>query len=548
MLDISLNEAVYTVAAGSLFLAGIAAILYIFHLRWFSQLHTTLSNSSSWTRWLSLVAAVILSFLSGIAAENISDVLSDDLQLYPFGESMVRTATLFSGDGTLKALGRELYDNGSLQEHKLDYSTDQDAVVASLYYRAKNTVYRHENYFAELSLIQARIDFARSLTFISLIIVIAAILKGASSTIGDPTADDPTTDDIARRAKKVLQRAMPVGLFCMAYAVVGGVGLSSFVSEEQKFNERVFGYYSTLQDRETSDQQRVSEDSPKWPVPLSGIVKWDDDHYVVVSDEKTNTRPRIYNLEIDLGSQRIYPAVVKWGKLNSYKPTDIESICSTPDAFWILESGHYPVPGDPEPLNGAGRSGRLIKLVRSEQRGIQLAYVRHYKLPADVDNIEGMHCWLGEDKRPLFLVAERGGSVQAKLRVWRIVDNKIFEQKQYDVPILETLAEMSPTGDARWISGLTGQPRSERELTLWATGAVEEESTLASVIYRVGVVATTDNNVSVTFSLALCAEMPDDKFEGVTMSGNPGEFVMVSDNEVRGGGVSVLGDCPATWN
>lgn len=542
MLEVSLNEAAYTIATGILFLTGIAAIAYLFHRDRFDQLRETLSTWSPRPWWVDMVAVVVLSFLLGLAAENTSDTLTDGLLVCPFGESCTRTDALFERDGILTSLGRELYDQDDLQQHGLIVTNDLGAVANSLYYRAKNTVYRQENYFAELSLVQTRIDFSRSLAFVSMLFVMVGILE---------TVFYPSTGSTANGAQRLPQMKR-VGGFCAVYVAIGGVGLSCFVSEEREFNSRVFGYYSTMQE---PDAPRPRQHPEEWPIPLSGIVKWGD-HYLAASDEKGNTLPRLYNLEIAQERVgRLYPAVVDWGEeLNRYKPTDIESLCAPDSAgqrgdVWVLESGHYQ-----DPLAGAGRPGRLVRLLPSRRRGVQFVYAGHYQLPNDVNNIEGMHCWRGEDGRPFFLVAERGGAVQSKLRVWRIAGQQqpqIVEQVKHDVPRLSALVEMSTTGGARWISGLTAQPdpATSQTQTLWATGAIEEETAegktvLASVIYRVGVIGM--DGVELEDEPALCNEMPGNKFEGITMSGNPGEFVIVADNETRGLAAIVAG-CPATW-
>ena len=563
MFLVSLNEVMYTIASGLLSLAGIFMPICLFSqtfskwllARFYSDLMKAENRVLSFTL---IVVVVILSFIAGMLAEHISDSLTENLQLRELdflSESRLRAEILFNDDGTLRSQGRELYDVGALQEFGLNYTTDTGSVVNSLYYRAKNTVYQHRNYFLELSRIQTHIDFARSLAVISLflscfgivtIFMFLGVNKVKSGEVGWARVGTP---------------AVFVCVYISMF-ISGGV---SFLSDETEFNKRVFGYYSTILANAKSSPQ--PKDSKELRVPLSGIIRWGDD-YIVVSDEKGNSLPRLYNLEFRKRSNhppRIYPVSVDWRDLNSTKPTDIESICTTGNVdkgdgdIWVLESGYY----EDEEV-GVYKPGRLVQLKPSTGPH-QLAYAGHAEFESlsatKYKDIEGMHCWRIGDNLPVFVVAERGDSDPATLHVWGIKEKEkkkkqrgkkwtVEKRQSCTVPELEYLSNESSGADVRWISGLTGEPQGQNaniKQTLWATGGVEievgDKLKLASVVYRVAEIRSEGSSICVVKEPKQCLEFPKDKFEGIAMTGNPGEFAIVADNEKHGLARVVRG-CP----
>ena len=523
MIDFNLNDVFFTVAAGLVALVGIYIPLHLFNRAWLKWLMDLLFSSS----FMSLITLITFGFTFGMFIENLSDDLTDPVSTWFEGENGTRLAVLLENDGTLTDLGRSLYDNGQLQRHGLNDNPNTSSVISQLYYTAKNIVYKHPNYFDELQLIQKRIDFSRAMVLMSGIVVLSGI---------------PCVVGFLVKTKWPQGRSSKVVFLPYVICIVACISSAkNFVHEEKEFNKRVFGYYSTMMD--TVDDHVRLDDSTKFGLPLSGITRWKS-HYLVVADNKGYRFPRLFNLEVDTERVRVYPAIVKWS--SEYVPTDIESICAFNDRdIWILESGPFS-----DEVAGVKKQGQLINLRFSDDAGIQFEQIGNYKLPDGVVNIEGMHCWEGQNGARHFIVAERKGKSPHQLQLWEVLMTRngrarIREVNEFAIPELSGLPEISDTKTVRWVSGLAGQRKDTDCRVIWATGAIEDGDDFSSFVYRLGEIdsrARTPRFRSFE-PHRVCRLMPVDKYEGIEATGHPGEFIVVADNESRGGLVSIFRGC-----
>lgn len=541
MIEVTLNEAAYTIIIGIVFLAGTFIPVYLFREDWLTR-DCTPSRFVPAGWWIIVALIGLVGFFANTFTESLSDYLSDDLAGYP-GETTLRTRALFDAEkGTLTPLGRVLYDQGSLQRHGLHTAVDHGSVANSLYYVAKNTVYRNANYFQELTVVQARIDFLRSLALMSMslfaigVLLLLIFLHKSRPVFIHSCATVPVK---ARRAF----------LLILAHLAIGLLSLVSFGREEGEFNDRVFGYYSTLVG-EASPRPLSRAGLSRIHVPLTGIVKWRDD-YMVVTDERRNGFPRLYNLEIRADQRRLYPATVQWGQLDRQKPIHIESICSTTsrtkrEDIWVLESTDYS-----DEAAGYSQRARLVRLKLARARGFQLEYDRDYTLPPDISTpVKSMHCWRGENDTPFFIVAEADNENQTRLLLWRIDGDRIVPEGHRSIPKLNALGQevtvscisRSDGGSgacrAQWLSGLAGQFRDEAQSKqwLWAVGNLHEKTPSSSVVYRVAEIVTDGERVqwSTVDNLIPCRVMSRTQSGGIEMTGNLAEFAIVTDEEPYG--------------
>lgn len=130
---------------------------------------------------------------------------------------------------------------------KLIHSPDLNKLIRitvnGVYYQAKNTVYREDNYFKELGLIQNRIDFARSLSVLSVLFVIITIafffMAVAKIFYAKLLKREGAFSKIpALTASATILITVFIGVFLVAR--------DAYAAEEAEFDRRVFGYYASM--------------------------------------------------------------------------------------------------------------------------------------------------------------------------------------------------------------------------------------------------------------------------------------------------------------
>ena len=113
--------------------------------------------------------------------------------------------------------------------------------VNEMYYNAKNKVFGHENYHQELSEIQDRISFSRSLAllcfvFFSLHCALFLLFAGVAFK----------NWKTHRISDMDLGRVKPLGSLAVVYVLGMCLAAMAYRSESDNFNKRVFGYYISL--------------------------------------------------------------------------------------------------------------------------------------------------------------------------------------------------------------------------------------------------------------------------------------------------------------
>ncbi len=158
-------------------------------------------------------------------------------------------------------LGRDLAENHAFEIHngsKVDRNVQkwiendlkgeddpgQDAIqksIVNLYFIAKNTAYAHPQHYDELRRIQARYEFATSLSLLSFAYLVLALGAGAFLLVKRflTRKKAKKTDERLRQ----LHRKVPFVL--AALLVVYLLSLAAVAREANAFNKRVFGYLST---------------------------------------------------------------------------------------------------------------------------------------------------------------------------------------------------------------------------------------------------------------------------------------------------------------
>lgn len=120
--------------------------------------------------------------------------------------------------------------------------TDKDAAEAlraavnTIYYNAKNRIYREQTYFGELSAISDKLDFTRSLTLVCLSFALLYFVFGGLAYIR-PVVDFLKID--------VKRRWTIIGLGVL-YALFVWVAAFAYRTEAINYDLRVFGYYISL--------------------------------------------------------------------------------------------------------------------------------------------------------------------------------------------------------------------------------------------------------------------------------------------------------------
>jgi len=126
----------------------------------------------------------------------------------------------------------------------------------SLFYHAKNTVYKHPNHYDELKRMQARLEFTRSIALIAFIYFIIAVITGTSLMIFHSFSRHRRRKRLAEL--RVRFPATVAILFCVYF-----VSVWAFERENDAFNRRAFGYFATetLSDKRQRDIEELLERS-----------------------------------------------------------------------------------------------------------------------------------------------------------------------------------------------------------------------------------------------------------------------------------------------
>lgn len=113
--------------------------------------------------------------------------------------------------------------------------------IRRLYYLAKNTVYTNDNYYDEMKRIQMRLEFSRSISMLSFVYFVTAVLLGLFTLLlrrkrMRAGLSSPLYEKAGRRVTAVLAILLLVFFF----------STWAYERESSEFNKRAFGYYSSM--------------------------------------------------------------------------------------------------------------------------------------------------------------------------------------------------------------------------------------------------------------------------------------------------------------
>ena len=323
-----------------------------------------------------LVIAAVAALTLGILVDRLSDNVAGSLPFVPT-ETDIRSGVLFERDGSLTDLGADAHTNGLLNAFGYLQNKDLEDIADESYYHAKNVVYTYPTLFDELSGLQVRIAFIRSFGVASLVVFILAV--PLRLLIPPIYGHIPQGGYWLAAGEALAFLALAIGA-AMAY-----------VSEEQQFDRRVYGYYRSLVAAGTETLPQSVSPSP--PASVSGLTAYKDANIAVV-DKKDLSSPRVFWLAESRGVYSLAPINVDWG--DHRIPTDLEAVCAHGDDIWVAESSYW-----------QARYPRLLNLHFERTDGAWR--VREaVSIETEDFNIEGIECLRDDDGQWWFLIADRG--------------------------------------------------------------------------------------------------------------------------------------------
>lgn len=143
--------------------------------------------------------------------------------------------------------------------HDCPDTSEMQTAIDNLYYHAKNTVYANEQHNQELKKIQARLEFTRSLSMISFIYFLIALVIGTPLFIALLAQRKDKRNSASRSNKLRAKIPVVVGTLLLVYFF----SLWAFALETQAFNKRAFGYFSTMLIQEKRKPKDNGGDEPR---------------------------------------------------------------------------------------------------------------------------------------------------------------------------------------------------------------------------------------------------------------------------------------------
>lgn len=536
-MDSQLTEFATTTAIGSAAVLSIWFLLSLIRGGWLGWMN--LLSEGDWMR----KAFILLSVVAiGMLAEDLSnkyvdtDDLPVELPLFPT-EEYLRVDALFGLGSKVDSLAIEMAKNRAFSLHSgaegelldtvlLDSTLRSDLswvcervahtvtkratspscvfsqqkledLASRLYYSAKSTVYRVDQYYDELKSIQKRIDFSRSMALISLTIMTVSVVVVAvklTAWLVLSMMDALITRFLTRhrnaqmfhRVQRGIRsieifwtwRALGIGMpiFLLSYAS----GVLAYAAEEREFDRRAFGYYSNLLES--------SEINMRSPVarPMTGLSAAihvsEGSSYLLVADTKVSREQdvkagdfeRVSLLRFAPDGRPISTQIAAdWSR--SGIPDDLEAACSLDSKtgrFLVFESGSTRE-------NLVKVKPKVIEMqLETHGDAARVVATRTWERETYPGEIEGALC-LSEDVVILGVrkFSQRGQVVLLKMH--------LSDPSKYVVMQSMPIAHAMPFGHYnRAVSDLYLDSRQQ----LWAvaTRDHEDRGPFASLVYRLG--------------------------------------------------------------
>ena len=425
-------------------------------------------------------------------------------------EAKIRTRVLFEENGSLTSLGLELHRHGVLDAFGYRTVGKLTDLTDPLYYFAKNIVFTYENYFQELRDIQVRIDFIRSFAIISLLLFLSSIIRLVSAWVSkDNTGDLDGEGKIMIENDKVVYAMLCCSI---AFLLLWWASIQGYEYEEEQFNERVYGYFSTLV---ASGKESIPIIANMTPPSISGLTTLKEaskEHRFAVVDSKDSFTSRIFRIDRDQMSIYFEPLIVDWGKYSV--PTDLEGICSAGSSIWVLESSRW-----------RNNIPRLMELRQDQQPMWNVGRV--VELP-NIKNIEGLECNRAKDEELWFLFGERGeGNENTELIRYRLNDKGGVAYLQNSPRYTIESPLKAPFHRVRHISDLE---IINNTLVISSARDGGDSGPFESVIFSVACI-NDDMSIQGEISTTVWLETTEMKIEGVTEGWEPRTLLVGADNE-----------------
>lgn len=137
--------------------------------------------------------------------------------------------------------------------------SEMEDIINSIYYRAKNWCYTQDKYYQDLELIQARIDFSRTL-FVILIVMLGVSLlflitqsmklvywalknRSSETSLENKTESRFENDSKPDRKSLLFNALIRNGVLILIMLLLLNVTRFTYGVAEENFNKRTFGYY-----------------------------------------------------------------------------------------------------------------------------------------------------------------------------------------------------------------------------------------------------------------------------------------------------------------
>lgn len=239
-----------------------------------------MGDFSKWFFGLIMVS-VIYSF--GVTIEHLSDKWTDNSRQFIFwihfppipGDKIIRAKAFKRVNPNMPE--KEVNLSKEVEKHLEESDIEEcEALVKRIdmrYYRAKNRVYRNNNYFTELQGIQRRIDFMRALMFTSIASIISILIGLILSLIPHLTSKNFGSRNPFIQHCKKLHKIQLIILFVIM-TVFWFLTSFTWEHEEEQFDLRVFGYYNSLTNLQTIDDVALSNSDAKIDYSTFGKGKY----------------------------------------------------------------------------------------------------------------------------------------------------------------------------------------------------------------------------------------------------------------------------------
>ncbi|MCZ6836666.1 MAG: hypothetical protein O7G85_12890 [Planctomycetota bacterium] len=491
-------------------------------------------------------ALLILSALvAGLAAEIGSDRLASEIWLqFPILSSeysnranvLAKKEYWFFGKRSLTSLGKNVRDlglfapfggpDGADVQSSLDHNDtieDFEAFnnsASDLYFHSKNIVTREKTYNDELQNIQTLIDFARSFTGVSLFMVLIVFFLQwtfPSKRLYRLSIDFGSRDPCPFVKRRFWARFLLV----LVTLFVFWAGRFVFVSLEQDYNKRSFGYFASLVrqgilhvpapgTRGASARLSATWTSETQLPGISGMAPWRPNRFLVVHDLKDldeGARLGMVQVHWDTTGRSVlsYTPVELHLPECARLPSDLESLCRNPgkqDEFFAAESGHY----DPT------KPGRFfhLRIVPAADGSVSAEVVDVFELPEQSDGSVGLSARNPQNPNQPWdqvegMVGFRDSTgdliiVLGERRTGDVLRAKLTDQGLTDV--MRFYPSSIRPGFDRQIAALLYEPARQRLLAVATNdpenrGAGDQFGPFSSIVYELAMI---DQNGTPTFT------------------------------------------------